>query len=198
MGRIWKWNDMCSGEHFRRFCAIFFFAFVGFFFSIHAMLSLSRSFLAAALLIAPIAASAAGPQDYDTIRRIAMRDRRVQDAFAKAYQRLDERIIEVDPSLAGYVKSHPAGQSTSASTSTRGSTTSAHPAPTHTTTFRAEPKKAPAPAANQKTHTVQSGETLSSIAAQYGVSAESIQGTNRIRDAKKLKVGQVLVIPAKK
>ena len=51
-----------------------------------------------------------------------------------------------------------------------------------------------ASAANQ-THTVQNGETLTSIAAQYGVSVDSLAGANGIGSPNLIFVGQVLTIP---
>ena len=45
------------------------------------------------------------------------------------------------------------------------------------------------------THVVQEGETLSEIAAQYGVSAEEILGVNELDDPDAIVVGQRLVIP---
>ena len=45
------------------------------------------------------------------------------------------------------------------------------------------------------THTVQTGETLSTIAKKYGVPMKNIQNANRIADPTKLFVGQSLFIP---
>lgn len=44
-------------------------------------------------------------------------------------------------------------------------------------------------------HIVQPGETLWSIAARYGVSAEAIMEANRLRDPNRFEVGQVLLVP---
>jgi LysM repeat protein len=161
------------------------------------MLFSSRCFVAAALLALPLSSFAAdASRDYDAVRRIALRDRKVQDAFAKANQKLDDKIVEIDPAQAAYVKAHPSGRTSGGVVAnTKPSATKAVPAkPT-----KSAAKNAAAPAAaGRKTHVVKAGETFTSIAAKYGVSAESIQGTNRIRDERKLKVGQTLVIPAKK
>jgi LysM repeat protein len=46
-----------------------------------------------------------------------------------------------------------------------------------------------------KTYTVQSGDTLSGIAAQFGVRLESILKLNQITDPNVLEVGQVIVLP---
>ncbi len=136
---------------------------------------------AAALAILPAASSAADlREEYEQVRKIAFRDRKVQEAFDRANERLDERIVALDPALASYVRAHPSGRTSGP--------TAARPAAT--------PAKKPAPAvAKPRTHKVAAGETVSSIAARYGVSPDNLQGTNRIRDARKLKVGQVLVVP---
>lgn len=48
------------------------------------------------------------------------------------------------------------------------------------------------------THTVQSGETLSSIAKKYNASIKDIQNANRIADPTRVQVGQTLFIPKAK
>lgn len=47
-------------------------------------------------------------------------------------------------------------------------------------------------------HTVQSGETLSSIAKKYNASIKDIQNANRIADPTRVQVGQTLFIPKAK
>lgn len=44
-------------------------------------------------------------------------------------------------------------------------------------------------------HTVETGETMSSIAAKYGVASETIMWENDLYDANRIKVGQKLYIP---
>ena len=56
-----------------------------------------------------------------------------------------------------------------------------------------EPTAVPSLPAN---HTVQEGETLSTISPQYGVSADEIAAANNLTTSSVLTVGQVLVIPA--
>lgn len=46
-------------------------------------------------------------------------------------------------------------------------------------------------------HEVQRGETLATIAAQYGVSVQSIVQANNITDPNRIAVGQRLIIPAR-
>jgi len=52
------------------------------------------------------------------------------------------------------------------------------------------------PPGQPATHTVQAGETLSSISVQYGVSQEAIAAANNITTDSVLTVGQSIVIPA--
>ena len=54
----------------------------------------------------------------------------------------------------------------------------------------------PALTATPVIHVVKQGDTLGKIAAQYGVSLDSILKANRIADANKIEVGQRLIIPA--
>ncbi len=45
------------------------------------------------------------------------------------------------------------------------------------------------------THTVQSGETLSTIAEKYGITTDALQNANNLSDADKITIGQVLKVP---
>ncbi len=45
-------------------------------------------------------------------------------------------------------------------------------------------------------HVVKSGESLTSIAAQYGVTPQAIKRANSLKDANLLRIGQKLIIPA--
>ena len=53
----------------------------------------------------------------------------------------------------------------------------------------------PAPTNEVKKHVVQSGETLGSIAVQYGVTVQAILEANQLANPDLLRVGQELVIP---
>lgn len=53
----------------------------------------------------------------------------------------------------------------------------------------------PAGASGQRVHTISSGETLSGIATQYGVTTDAIMQANGIADPNRILVGQVLTIP---
>lgn len=55
--------------------------------------------------------------------------------------------------------------------------------------------QAPSGASGQRVHTVQTGETLSGIAAQYTITVDALMRANGIANADRIFVGQVLVIP---
>ncbi len=54
---------------------------------------------------------------------------------------------------------------------------------------------APPPPPAQQTYTVQQGDTLGSIAQQFGTTVEALQTANGIEDPNEIFPGQVLVIP---
>jgi LysM repeat protein len=58
------------------------------------------------------------------------------------------------------------------------------------------PTPAPAPASTAKTYTVQSGDTMSSIANANGMTSAQLSAYNGITDPNSLQIGQVLKIPA--
>ncbi len=122
--------------------------------------------------------------EYAQVRKIALKDPRVQEAFAKANDRLNQRILEIDPSLKPIVDRQ-----------------SRMPAPAATPVLvnrRAveTPRAAPvAPVAQGREHIVVSGETLDSIAHHYKVRVATLERVNHITDARKLQVGQKLMIP---
>jgi LysM repeat protein len=120
-------------------------------------------------------------QEYVQARKIALKDPKVQEAFERANERLDDRILEIEPSLKPYVEKHKAPA------------VSAKPAPAPVKTQPAVAKKSSG--ANDTTHVVVKGDTLSSIALQYKVSVSSLKSANDIADDRKLRVGQKLVIP---
>jgi LysM domain len=53
----------------------------------------------------------------------------------------------------------------------------------------------PTPAPTPRTYVVQEGDSLGSIAAQFGTTAEAIQAANGISNPNVITIGQVLVIP---
>jgi len=58
------------------------------------------------------------------------------------------------------------------------------------------PRALPTPRVNPGQHVVQAGETLGTIAQQYGVSISALMQANGLADANLLSVGQALTIPA--
>jgi LysM repeat protein len=106
-------------------------------------------------------------QEYIQVRKIALKDPKVQDAFEKANERLNERILEIDPALKPLVDKQ-----------------SLPPQPAATKT------------ANAHEHIVATGETLSSIAGRYHVTVAALKSANHIVDERKLRIGQKLVIPS--
>jgi nucleoid-associated protein YgaU len=55
--------------------------------------------------------------------------------------------------------------------------------------------RTPTPVTGEQTYTVKAGDSLSSIAAQFGVSQEALQAANGIDDPNSIYVGQQLIIP---
>lgn len=55
--------------------------------------------------------------------------------------------------------------------------------------------QAPTGASGQRVHTVASGDTLSGIATQYGVTMDAVMQANNLSDSNRILVGQVLIIP---
>ena len=127
-------------------------------------------------------------QEYAQVRKIALKDPKVQDAYEKANERLNERILEIDPALKPIVDKQ-----------------SAHPEATpELQHFKVEHHPTPAPAHTPKPtvvktaereHTVAAGDTLSSISEKYHVSVPVLKAANHIGDDRKLRVGQKLMIP---
>ena len=77
-------------------------------------------------------------------------------------------------------------------------TPSPTPAPTPTPAPVETPPPAtpaPTPAPTPRTYVVQEGDTLGSIAQQFGTTSQAIQAANGISDPNVITIGQVLVIP---
>lgn len=119
-------------------------------------------------------------QEYAQVRKIALKDPRVREAFEKANQRLDEKILQIDPALKPMVDREKAAPATA---EIQGSRKEEHPAASS------------APRTHSAEHIVVKGDTLSSIAARYKVKVPVLEKVNHITDDRKLRVGQKLVIP---
>ncbi len=168
--------------------------------------SLPTLILAVALSSGLLASSAhaAGDmaQEYDQVRKIALRDPKVKDAFDRANERLRDKIVELDPALKSYVATHAQQGAPAAAVQAPAPAPAPHhvataapaPAPHHFTPAPAPAKHALASGA-RRSHVVAPGETIGGIASQYHVSAASIEAANHITDPRKLRAGQSLVIP---
>lgn len=137
--------------------------------------------LLAAAFFLPLACGAASndlEQEYAQVRKIALKDPKVQEAYQKANERLNDKILQIDPALKPIVEGAHLQQF--------------HPAE-HATKSRPH---ATVVVSKKVIHAVAAGETLGSIAAQYKVTVSALEKANHITDVRKLQVGQKLVIPA--
>ena len=146
---------------------------------------LTLTFLAALTPSTLHAASAELQAEYAQVRKIALKDPGVRAAYAKADAKLNAKILDIDPSLKAMVEKGGVAPG---------------PAPV---AKRNAPKPAPkkplqgAPANTGSSYVVAKGDTLTSIAARYGVSAADLKSANGIVDERRLQVGQSLRIPAR-
>lgn len=156
------------------------------------------------LLASPVLhAASTGDQEkeYQQVRTIALRDPKVKAAYAEADRKLEAKIVQIDPALANYRSHGPSEPEKKASTSKPA--TPAKPAPVRggfhaPHTSNPVTASAPAAPAAQAKHTVASGDTLGAIAGHYGVTVAALKRANPAVDEKKLIIGEVLTIPAKK
>ncbi|MEP6672711.1 MAG: LysM peptidoglycan-binding domain-containing protein [Chthoniobacter sp.] len=147
---------------------------------------LSLLALTAALLVSPALHAATGTnldQEYQQMRKVALRDPKVKAAYEEADRKLEAKIVQMDPALAHYQP----GRSPAPETAT----------PTAKPVTHSKPKPESVVGGFHTTHTVAKGETLGGIASQNGVTVAALKTANHIVDEKKLAVGQVLAIPAK-
>lgn len=114
--------------------------------------------------------------DYTQVRKIALKDRGVRAAYAKADAKLDAKILEIDPSLKPIVEN-------------RGV------APKAAAKRPAAKKPLQGAPSSPSAYVVAKGDTLTNIAARYGVTAADLKSANGIVDERKLQVGQKLTIP---
>lgn len=154
--------------------------------------------LLGALVLPHTLPAASSEKEYQQVRTIALRDPKVQSAYRDADRRLDEKIIRIDPSLESYVKAKQAAREGIPAPKSAKSPKSAPPVkPAKPATKSLFGKlTAPKPTAPKATHAVAAGETLVGIAAKHRVTVAALKGANRIQDERKLRVGQVLTIPA--
>jgi hypothetical protein len=117
----------------------------------------------------PIPAAHGGDlaQEYNQVRSIALKDPKVRAAFDRANEKLNKRIIEIDPALKPFVERQ-----------------------------SKKPNKPTKQAPHALSHIVAKGETLTSIAKRYKVSIYSLTKANHIEKEATLQVGQKLAIPS--
>jgi hypothetical protein len=115
-------------------------------------------------------------QEYQQVKRIAMKDPKVRAAFERAYDKLNKRIVEIDPALRPFIEAQKTRRKPN------------------------QPNKIPPRGRSGSsagvTHIVRQGETLTSIAKRYKVSVNSLVKTNNIAKEGTLQIGQKLVIPS--
>jgi len=139
-------------------------------------------FIALALLALPFSLSAANlAQNYEEVRKVALRDPKVRAAYQAADRKLAERIVEIDPTLRGYKPGQPAPKTKA-------------PAPKPKPTAA---KPALAPKVRGTKHKVAQGETLEGIAAKYRVGVPTLKQANPGVQERRLQVGQVIIVPQK-
>lgn len=122
-------------------------------------------------------------QEYAEVRRLALKDPKVQAAFEKANERLIERMVEIDPSLKPYIDKLPAHGAEPLGT-------------TEEEKLERRPAALPVAAGAGEEHVTVKGETLTSIAGHYHVTVTALKRANHITDERKLQIGQKLVIPS--
>ncbi len=114
--------------------------------------------------------------EYDQVKKIAMKDPGVQAAFARAHEKLNKRILEIDPSLKPFVDAR--GVKRKPSDGVR------------------KPARKISGSSASSVHVVAKGETLTSLSRRYKVSVNGLAKTNHLAKEGTLQVGQRLVIPA--
>jgi LysM repeat protein len=142
-------------------------------------------------------------REYEQVRKIALRDARVRAAFEAAEKKLEAKILEIDPALKPHLEARrlrPAEPVRQEPEKTAKPEKSGFFSIFRSKTAQEQPRAGgfqpadPGQSAALK-HEVLPGETLTAIAARYEVSAEEIQKANGIKDPRRLRAGQVLVVP---
>ncbi len=139
-------------------------------------LALAVTIVAASSSLRVFAASSDTQQEYEQVRKIALKDPKVRAAFDHANDKLNERILEIDPSLRPIVEQKTSGQ----------------PAQRQVAQHEA-PSLVPF---HSHTHVVTKGETLTSIAIKYKINVARLKAANNLSGNEKLRVGQRLTIPS--
>ena len=118
--------------------------------------------------------------------RLDMLAKKIDEQNAKI-DLLSQQILKLEQQLSNARPSVIPAESTPSAPIT--TSTTAPVAPMHHAT------PAPAAAMGGNTHTVERGETLTSIAKMYNVSVTELQKYNHIENDRKLQIGQTIMIP---
>ena len=146
---------------------------------------ISRSLLPLAAFVTFVpstlfATSAELQAEYAQVRKIALKDPGVRAAYAKADAKLNAKMIEIDPSLKPVIE--------------KGGAPPASPA---RLPVAKKPLQGAPSASSSSSYIVAKGDTLTSIAARYHVTAADLKSANGVVDERKLRVGQKLTIPTR-
>jgi membrane-bound lytic murein transglycosylase D len=128
---------------------------------------------------------AAAPLAYDTIE---VRDALDLGAVAKACGTTTDEIKQLNPALKRWCTPPPGGEG-------HVSTALRVPVGTGETCLAVIAQLPPDERASWQRHEVRKGDTLSELAARYGTSVSAIMSVNEIRDARRIHVGENIVIP---
>ena len=157
-------------------------------------------FMFAAMSIAGTSLQAATPanaeQEYQQVRKIALRDPKVRSAYEEADRKLEEKIVQIDPALSDYVH-HRSSSGTATAASTSATSEPGGFRKSKKTETATKPASKQTASTSSTTYVVKSGDTLGAIASHYGVTVTALKKANQIADEKKLAVGQELKIPGK-
>jgi LysM repeat protein len=142
------------------------------------------------------------PAAQKQLEELAEKNHKLQDEVDKwrAYFAAQPTVPKVNPALPNNVQPPPPGSVTpdDISTGNASSSNAGNSSVSQNNSAATGTGKKPAPPKNTKrTHLVAERETLASIARKYGVSLPALQAANPGLNAKKLRVGQSVTIPAK-
>ncbi len=134
----------------------------------------------------------------DTLHRIA-KQYGMTVAQLKEMNHLTGDMLRIGQKLAVNAKAPAAPAATPAPAPASVVATVATPTAAPAPAMAAPAPAAPATAGENRTYTVEKGDTLTKIAKQFKVTAAAIMSANsaKLSDPKKLKIGEVLTIPVK-
>jgi len=159
--------------------------------ALFAFAALSAPAFAQEIAASPSPAAGSSNEDVRVLRQLIEQQSRQIETLTQQVSKLNQ-LLESTHSVASSSAATPA--STQNMPPVQESVAAASPA----SSPGIEPPKAIAansPAASGPTHVVAKGETLTSIAKHYNVSVADLLKVNKIEDARKLQIGQTLMIP---